>query len=566
MRNFHPSYNLLTLENFQSIKNRTEIPIRPLTFLYGPNSAGKSSILDALSFLEAVFKSDDVVVRQMTERWRHIPNASSIDQLASDMSVNAKFTDFHDIFNEWEGHVRSDLPEEVRGHYPFLNIDQKNKANQLNKFQDIEIETKGFGEWLSIEVLLSGEKILKTYLPDNDGDPEETKGRTNENVYILEIFCGPFDSRLNQLASKHGEFIEGTTSYKTPCQLSFGPLTLNVPLAYYSPFESDLLSIGNFILKCLRWLTFRPPNVDSDRGTISNQCLSSFHFASSYVSKYEGKTTPRLTLAPALAFGPLNKLSHGAVADLAAAKFQQQKEIWIQTEEGKPTTGLVAALVDATRNFENTTVLLNNGAPDTESLHIFVNRCLSEHLFLDQGYQLTYDVCRVFPSDLSGSTNADVFAALIACALIDSAGRSLTFEDVGTGISCVLPVLTALYSKESFIQQPELHLHPALQSALADILVERAKSWEGSARHIIETHSEYLLLRCLRRVRETTLGRQPLNSPLSLSKDDVSVLYFDPQPDGTTTVKTLRVSTQGDFIDRWPRGFFEERATEIFDE
>jgi predicted ATPase len=82
---------------------------------------------------------------------------------------------------------------------------------------------------------------------------------------------------------------------------------------------------------------------------------------------------------------------------------------------------------------------------------------------------------------------------------------------------------------------------------------------------MIETHSEYLLLRCLRRIRETTLGKQLPNSPLSLSKEDVSVLYFDPQPDGTTTVKQLRVSTQGDFIDRWPRGFFDERAKDIFD-
>jgi hypothetical protein len=31
-------------------------------------------------------------------------------------------------------------------------------------------------------------------------------------------------------------------------------------------------------------------------------------------------------------------------------------------------------------------------------------------------------------------------------------------------------------------------------------------------------------------------------------------------------VKQLRVSTQGDFIDRWPRGFFDERAKDIFDE
>jgi hypothetical protein len=28
--------------------------------------------------------------------------------------------------------------------------------------------------------------------------------------------------------------------------------------------------------------------------------------------------------------------------------------------------------------------------------------------------------------------------------------------------------------------------------------------------------------------------------------------------------KPLRVSTDGDFIDRWPQGFFEEREEELF--
>ena len=48
--------------------------------------------------------------------------------------------------------------------------------------------------------------------------------------------------------------------------------------------------------------------------------------------------------------------------------------------------------------------------------------------------------------------------------------------------------------------------------------------------------------------------------------DDVSVLYFDPQPNGTTKVKRLRVSADGDFLDRWPRGFFTERDEDLFDE
>ena len=140
----------------------------------------------------------------------------------------------------------------------------------------------------------------------------------------------------------------------------------------------------------------------------------------------------------------------------------------------------------------------------------------------------------------------------------------MTFEDVGTGISCVIPVLVAVHSGFSFIQQPELHLHPALQSAIGDIFVEATKL--SHAHHFIETHSEYILLRCLRRVRETTKGIHPAGSPLALHPEDLKVVFFEPQPDGCTKVKNIRVSRQGDFIDRWPRGFFEERSKDLFDE
>lgn len=213
-----------------------------------------------------------------------------------------------------------------------------------------------------------------------------------------------------------------------------------------------------------------------------------------------------------------------------------------------------------------------------ELLHSFVNRCLSDHLFIDQGYQISYEIREILPSqidiltdqlpqvyDKKNGEKRFLFSFLIICSLRDKSGRSVTFEDVGTGISCVLPVVAALDSRSSFIQQPELHLHPALQSAAGDICIEAIKKHEQSF-HIIETHSEYLLLRCLRRIRETTSGRILENDLISLSSNDISVLYFDPQDDGSTKVKRLRVSSQGEFIDRWPRGFFEERGKDLFDE
>jgi predicted ATPase len=70
---------------------------------------------------------------------------------------------------------------------------------------------------------------------------------------------------------------------------------------------------------------------------------------------------------------------------------------------------------------------------------------------------------------------------------------------------------------------------------------------------IAETHSEYLLLRLQRRIREGLI-----------KNTDVSVLYVDTLPDGTSTVQHLRLDEDGSLIDEWPGGFFEERYNEMF--
>ncbi len=217
-------------------------------------------------------------------------------------------------------------------------------------------------------------------------------------------------------------------------------------------------------------------------------------------------------------------------------------------------------------------------------IHEFVNRHLRDSLFIDRGYQIAYEMCPVLPSsetalefpenrywrNSNGEPGAKsgrgpfVFGAVVNPHLIDQHGARHAFSDVGTGISCVIPVLAAIHGPQSFIQQPELHLHPALQSALGDVLTDRLAT--GPCQHFIETHSEHLLLRLLKRVRETHAGKHPAASPLALMPQQLSILYFDPQPDGSTQVRQIRVSRDGDFIDRWPRGFFEERRRELFDE
>jgi len=142
-------------------------------------------------------------------------------------------------------------------------------------------------------------------------------------------------------------------------------------------------------------------------------------------------------------------------------------------------------------------------------------------------------------------------------------GTSVSHRDVGIGISQVLPVLVAAYGSKGKLlamEQPEIHLHPALQAELADVFIESALG-ERKNVFILETHSEHLILRLLRRIRESSESDQPGRH--MLRPEDVQVLYFQPLPSGARVV-SLEIRPDGEFATPWPDGFFPERAEELF--
>src|SRR5262249_36842341 len=71
----------------------------------------------------------------------------------------------------------------------------------------------------------------------------------------------------------------------------------------------------------------------------------------------------------------------------------------------------------------------------------------------------------------------------------------VNIADVGFGLSQVLPVVTALLAANPgqlvYIEQPETHLHPQAQFALAQVFANAAKR---GVRVVAETHSTMLLL------------------------------------------------------------------------
>ena len=120
----------------------------------------------------------------------------------------------------------------------------------------------------------------------------------------------------------------------------------------------------------------------------------------------------------------------------------------------------------------------------------------------------------------------------------------VNITDVGFGVSQVLPVLVALIvagpGQLVYLEQPELHLHPRAQVALARVLADAAKR---GVRVVAETHSSLLLL-----------GVQTLVAEGDLSPELVKLHWFSRRENGVTEVNSVDLDEAGTYGD-WPVDF-----------
>lgn len=134
-------------------------------------------------------------------------------------------------------------------------------------------------------------------------------------------------------------------------------------------------------------------------------------------------------------------------------------------------------------------------------------------------------------------------------------------NEIGVGMSQVMPLIVASLSRNKGLiacEQPELHVHPRIQVALGDLLTQG----NDKAQFLIETHSEHLILRVLRRIRESGSSNYPAGFR-TMTTGDISVISLEPTDNGCV-VRKFEVTDDGDFEEHWPNGFFEERDEELF--
>jgi hypothetical protein len=124
--------------------------------------------------------------------------------------------------------------------------------------------------------------------------------------------------------------------------------------------------------------------------------------------------------------------------------------------------------------------------------------------------------------------------------------------DVGFGVSQILPVLVLCYYAPPgsiiLLEQPEIHLHPAVQSGLADVFIDAVKN--RNVQIIVESHSEHLLRRLQRRIAEQ-----------SIEPENIALYFCDTDINGSK-LNLLDIDVFGNILN-WPKSFFGDDFGEL---
>ena len=561
----------ISLAGFQVFDDLTYIPLDRLTFIFGPNSAGKSSIQDAIDLVRILQSSD----RLFSEPGGGL-SAEDENKIARHRRV--KFNELSEDVGETHIYVKRKCTTKLDR---VIALAANKKIVSTEFKYPLEIEDRWIidGDFFEYEQLINNESIIK-------------------------VSAGLFQVNVEHPIFKnidHGiDFYSISNRFKDIFSIEKGCLNFLVDLDGFKINGSGIQSSRGNWLRLSKY--YESSEANNSELLEAMDCLS-------------------------LIIGHLMKFTNGALnlqwtnveasrqvpkpLDLTYSLFYDRADFSMPALSGNDRYRKLAFSLTATY-FENQNPPIpipfdwdNLGQNNITYFSMEVNRALSEHLFIEKGYKVDFEY-RVFLNEsqseslIRGIQIDNRFIKLIVrLYLTDSDGRKLLFEDVGSGIGYVLPVLCAAYKKSnekilksknydeaeelvgklghpgyredeilgdlrsvSFIQQPELHLHPALQASLGDVFIEGSASGNQL---LVETHSEHLLLRILRRIRQT--HQESVISPeLKLNSQEVCVLYFQPVAGGVTKVRRLRISEGGEFMDRWPDGFFPERDRELLDE
>jgi len=562
----------IEIENFKGISERVRVDLKPITLLFGANSAGKSTVLHALLYMK------DVLERRNLDAI-----ATPVSGRALDLGGFRNFAHGQDLNRTVRIALSMDL---TGGELPamaptyelpsILSTAAEDRVKQFYRAQsDILDSIKSVK--VAIEVRWDEESrkpVAFAYTVSLNGSDLIRIERESEKLKVAKFdWCNPAVSRpyTNEERSLYRGLVDLETGEESsPEPLEEGRVALLYEvLPRFVAHKSNLAGLRNWLparqdpipeFSIKENLNLAEADSDWERRTGDYE---RFDLDCSEVAKmwaWEGtEFLARLIVGPGkLVQDWLQGLRYTGPLRARPPRKGMPSEELSDWSEG-------VAAWKALEDEDNSTDLIEQ-----------VSQWLAGKDRLNSGYELArthlaHVDADAFRNAVDGDLDRKQLLDLLKEALKSTeikliemrSGLRLDPSDVGVGISQVLPIVVGAVlpgGSVVAVEQPELHIHPAMQVALGDLFIDGVAKRGMS--FLIETHSEHLILRLLRRVRETNEGTLPPGLP-EVRPEDIGVLYVDKDAGGMR-ISSLPIDGSGEFTERWPRGFFVERGEELF--
>ena len=586
-----------SIGNYQAFSASQRVPIKPITLIFGPNSAGKSALLRSLLVIKHALLcqsmskgegSHPLHPGQVCEYARGkgvIPLTLKVLNKADEQDLNECMTFSAYLLNQ-EGGAICESVEWSRNDLPLLRSKWNKKSKTLVP-EFVSDELRPSTEEVSAAQVMTGqavEDIVKTWLSESDrGLPSEhsftelassdlkspilntlkdflADETITKEAAVLEKFRDAIEriSGLERLAGTRArERMHGiaATFHATICrelqEMAYHEPLRPVPKRIEKSAKDDpalsewwkLASHPDMLARVNRWFADNPHT--QRHQLIFDRLLPVSKYAD-LVAQLGGEVTPDQAIEAA----------YETIVDKLCADHIYANGLWddndpdgcdFDSKEEAMQASYDYFVNDSRRNgWEHFNELADSGEMDAalEFLLTGVNA-------LKKSYASSLE------APWKHLEQADIYFQDVATK------TKIPPSNLGVGFSQMVPFVSSALSSENrliVIEQPELHVHPALQTELADLFIQSAK--EHGNRFLIETHSEHLILRVLRRIRESSDPKYPSDKQ-PLRPEDVAVLYVQHGGNGSEVIE-LPVTEDGDFAVPWPGGFFAERASELF--
>ena len=549
----------LELENFKAFGKRAHIPFAPITLIFGENSAGKSTILQALYLLKQTLESRNIGAPLLPHPYNSIVDLGNFKEMLFD----------HDLKRTLSICVETTINRSYEtSQLPY----RENTITVEFRFKCSAVDAEILLDEIGIYSRQSSECIAKFQPLNTTEKPEEFWARMGFSPHGLDDIPLPSKSSAIECIwlTKEPQYWESEFEWckenkeEIRNQFEHQKSHLEEQLLQGETDEENDSGKQKSSNKAGQELNaWNLKEIDSL--SVALEFLTSGFDLETYISKrYQEEMNTVLALEGPLPVRSISMETKSFIEKSRSVLYARPDDIKVfhiaelVIEAGKALEQTLGDLFPI-RPFRSLPqrYYIPTGAtpwhvgywghllPDLLSGHPRLVKQTNEWLKqLDIDYMLEVKSVGADPGDP------------FALRLIDTRRKepvNVALPDVGFGISQLLPfIVQSLVPTNQIIsiEQPEVHVHPKLQADLGDLLAEAIKE-SSRKRFIIETHSEHLILRLQRLVRKK-----------QIKPEDVAVIYVSRGSEGAKAQR-LHLDEDGDFIDEWPNGFFAERLREL---